>query len=206
MAENVFSAFSQYGDFVTIIKYIGWGLLGLVVAGLLTGLVILMMVQINKRKVVELNLVNRRVKFYSGRYKKNPAGVKMLWVGRLKKFIPRIEEEDVYSEGKKEVIFLIKDNNGLHHTARLPNLDELKEWYEQVYGIDVNDIKKVREKLRSVYLMPNPAESLDWLADQCKEAKREFGDAWWQSPTVMVIGTAMICAIIFIMTVILSRG
>jgi hypothetical protein len=210
MAPSIFSGLSQYGGFITIAKYIGWGFLFLVMGLLFTFGILMLVVQFKKKKVIELNLVTKKVRFLNGRFKKNRMGVKQLWVGRLRKFIPRVQEKDVYTKGKKDVIMLVKDNNGLHHTARLPSYDEMKMFYSEVYNIDIEDkeskeYQKLKQNMKTVYLLPNPSEDLNWLANQCVEADKEFAMPWWKSPAIMVIGTVFLCVMMFIISAIINK-
>jgi len=202
---DIFSVFGQYLGYLKIFKYIGYTFLFLIIGAIIAFLIVFLLVQFKSKTIIELNLVTRKIKFYRGRLKKNRKGIKMLWVGRLKKFIPSIQEEDIYLKGFKDVIILIKDNNSLHHTARLPTYEEIIEWYNKVHNIDIEEIKNLKEQMGTIYLLPNPSENIDWLADKCEEAKKEFIEAWWKSPVIMMIGTVFICAMVFILTLIITK-
>lgn len=205
MAANIFSAFGQYAGLISIAKWIGYIFLALIASAILTLLIIGLMILLKSVRIQEINMVNRKVKFYRGRFRKNKEGIKMLWVARLKKFIPQIQEKDTYIRGKSDMIILLKDNNGLHHTCRIPNFAEIKKWYKYVYGVDINDNVRLKQSIKTIYLLPNPSEDLDWLANQVTEAKKEFATAWWQSPTVMIIGTAALCVFMFIMSALINK-
>lgn len=202
---GLFEGFTQYAGFMKVISLIGYFLLYLLIAAIVTGLTLFIVVQMTKLRVIEINLVNRRIKYMTGRYKKNKAGIRMLYIAKLKKFIPKIQEKDIFTKNRNDIILLIKDNNGLHHTARVPTYKDIRKWYKVTHGID--DIKTnntVYNKIKSVYLLPNPAENLDWLANQISEADTEYSQPWYKSPTVMVIGTAAICCFTVIITIVMT--
>lgn len=205
MAEGIMSGFASYEVLRSILTWVGYIFVGLIIAGILTVLIVMLLIVIRGVKVIEIDLVTRKIKFYNGRFKKNPQGVKMLWVGRLKKFIPKVQRKDIYLKGKKDTIILIRDNNGLHHTGRVPSYDEIKAWYWNIYEIDVTTDERLKNDIKTVYLLPNPSEDLDWLGNIHSEAKKEFASAWWQSPVVMILGTATLCVFMFIMTLILGK-
>lgn len=206
MAEGgLFAAFGNYAQLGVFAKYAGYFILFLFVALFLTAIIMMFVVMAKSKKIIEINMVNKRVKFMRGRIKKNKAGVNMLWVGKLKKFIPHVQEEDIYTKGKQDVVILLRDNNDMHHTSRIPNYDELSEWYKMVHGVDVENVPELKKNMNTVYLLPSPSEDLDWLANQAVEANKEFAQAWWQSPTVMMVGTAAVCAFMFIITVIVTK-
>lgn len=162
---------------------------------------------------------NNRIQKFNGRFKKDGKGVKQFWLGRLRKFIPLPSSDDVYFEGKKDFSVLLKDKNGLHHTLRIPNFEELKVWYKTVYNIDLenqqfNDTtigrfnRKIQsqKEIKDIFFLPNPHERIEWLADKCIESNEEYKSIqWWQHPNVMIIGCAVICLIMFVMTLILSK-
>ena len=239
---SVFGGFSGFEQMQTIAVYIGWGLLFLVICAALVFGFLFMIVKSKEKIIWELDLVTKRIKKYTGQEKRMKSGKKHIYVGKLKKFLPQIQQKDMYLKGKQDVIFLIKDNNGLHHTARLPDFDEIREWHRVTHGIEIDEegkivkdenekqeveesqtepktfIAKVKNKFKKnviedniakvmniIYLMPNPAEDMDWLASQAIEADKEFAPEWWKSPTVLMIGTLALCGFIFIITLIITK-
>lgn len=236
-ATDIFSGFSGFTGMKQVGVYIGYGIIFLICMLVLAALILWLVVKSKDKMIIELDLVTKRFKKLSGRERKMKSGKRHIWVSKYKKFIPQIQAEDMYLQGKKDVILLIKDNNGLHHTARLPNMEELADWYKKAYEIDINDIqqeaqelndapketifdkiknkfqknsvveekKKLAKILNTIYLMPNPAEDLDWLSAQAIEADREFSPEWWKSPVVMVIGTVALCIFLVIITLIIEK-
>lgn len=188
------------------------------------GVSLFIMVLIKKKSTnfLELNLVNKKATLFSGRRRKTKTKQNHLWIGKLKKYLPGIQQDDIYTKKTNDFVVLLKDRNGLHHTARLPTEEELKRWYKVQYGIENLDelkqttqeekgvapwIKKkvlTQEQIGNMYLIPNPCEDLDWLGDQCVEADKEFAEVWWKSPAVMMIGVAMVCAFMFIITLVIN--
>lgn len=188
----------------------------MLLAGLLiAGLVIWLLVQLKKKQVYEINMINRRIRIYAGREKKAHGGIKNFFARKLGRFIPLVQERYKWLKKNKEIIPLLKDNNGMLHTLKIPTLKEIKKWYAVQYNIDLNDKdlnNKIKEKqknwdeIRAIYLLPNPHENLEWLGNQCVEADSEFKwQHWWQSPTVMIMGTAFICCIMFIVSMIVIK-
>jgi len=122
----------------------------------------------------------------------------------------------------------------LYHTARLPKMDELMEWYKTVDKIDldkrvkeiqskktVDEKRTIMEKLKdsihgvkikdalnvlsTVYLMPNPAEDLEWLANEQNEADKSFKTGILKHPLLVWISTIAICSFTFIVTIVISN-
>lgn len=211
MADLLGGMFSQFGGIATIAKYAGWGLLFLIILASIIACVMMLLIKKKQLRVIEIGLMSRKMRIYSGRLKKHPSGMRQFWSGKIKRWLPHFQQKDLYFQGKKDTTILVMDNNGLYHTARVPTFKELQKWYKVVHNIDLTDKdlaknNKSIQNLLNIYLLPNPHEDLDWLANQCIEAEDEFkGDAWWKHPNVMVIGVALICCIMFIMTIILAN-
>lgn len=203
-----------------ILTYMMWAFIVLIATSGLSASVILYLIKKKATKFVELNLSTKKVQIFDGKYKKAKSGLRNLWARRIKKFLPNIQQEDIYTNKGKDFVILFKDNNGMHHTARLPTHDELKKWYKTIYDIDIDETvksenkegkevthfkyNKVREKFETIYLLPNPSEDLNWLGTQCTEADQEYVDAWWKHPTTMLIATVAICGFIFIISLIIT--
>jgi hypothetical protein len=237
---GLMGGFTQFGSMMIWLKYGAYGLIFLIIVLALVALALFFIVQATNTKVYEFNLVTRRIRVYDSRYKKNSHGMKQLWVGKIKKFLPMVQQEDIYIKGRQDTVLLIKDQNGLYHTARLPDYDELRDIYNKLYGINLDDVKEeeageepdliqsdnkvakfinrvkgklipkkavtYQQKLKSVYLMPNPHEDLDWLAAQCTEADREFNvDVWWKSPVVAYIGVGFVCFLMIVVSLIIEK-
>jgi len=212
MADGIFSSMAgSFGAITTILKYAAYFFIGLIVAGIITLIVLFIVIKLKSTKIIEVNMTNRKVQIMTGRFRRNRQGIKMLWVGKLKKFIPKVQQDDVFLFNKTECIILVKDNNAMHHTARVPNYDEILEWYKAVYDVNLekdiksSEFRKIQKDIATVYLTPNPSEDLDWLANQVMDANKEFAQAWWQSPTVAILGTVFICAFVFIITLIITK-
>lgn len=155
-------------------------------------------------KTIEIDGETHRIRIFRGRIKKAKDGTEHYYARKLKKFLQRPQQKDFYLQGRRDVLFFLKDNNGLHHTLRVPAWEELKKYYQVTQGLNIEDTEDGK-KIKDIFFLPNPYEDLDWLANTCTEADKEFKDThWWQHPNAMIIGTAMICMIMFIMTIVLS--
>lgn len=186
--------------------YALWLFIFLVVAFVVAVMVVVVMVKKSQKKLVIIDMQNRRLDITNGRTKKTKQGVKQFWGGnKLKRFLPQFQSKDTFTKGKQDAIILLKDNNGLIHTARIPTWKELKKWYEAVYGIDITDSEK-HSKLRNIYLLPSPHEDVNWFANECTQADKEFSiTSWWSSPTVAYIATGFICLMMIVMTMIIEK-
>lgn len=224
------AGFSGFGSAMQIVMWIVYILGALIVGVMIVGSVILIMMKAKEKIILEVNMITRKVTQFGGRERKNKSGRRQIWIPKLKKWIPRLQEEDVFLKGKKDMIVLLKDNNGLHHSLRTPTIEELKDWYRVVHDVDLDEWKEMIDKelesegiqdetqkrygllekiktkfqggiitdkaleiLGTIYLLPNPLEDLNWLADQCVEADKTFTAEWWKSPAFMWIGTLAAC-------------
>jgi hypothetical protein len=209
---GVFSFISS-GATGAIATYMMWGVVFLFVALLFGGLTIWLMVIKKSTRFIEINLETRKIQNMLGRPRKKFAKVKQMFVSKVKKFLPNIQENDKYATKGQDTVFLLMDKNGLHHTARLPTYDEIRMWYGAMHGIDIEArdknglliYEKERKKFETIYLIPNPSEDLDWLGTQCAEANQEFTEAWWKHPSVMIIGAMAMSCFVFIITLIISK-
>ena len=214
MADIVsgFSGFTNMGSMLMLFVWFG---VALIVGLSLAMIVVFILVQLQKKEVWEINIVTRMVRTFRGREKKTASGIKNFFTRKIGRFVPIVQEKYKFRKKNREIIPLIKDNNGMYHTCKIPTYTEIKKWYAVQHGIDLNSKKMVEEikakqkdwdEIRSVYLLPNPHENLEWLGNQCVEADAEFKFMhWWQSPTVMMIGTVFICFITFVVTMIISK-
>jgi len=171
-------------------------------------IVIMLLIKKKQKKVIEINMANRRLRIFSGRIKKKGKSVKRFWSQKIGRSLPEFQQKSIYVKGQQDTVILLKDNNGMYHTARIPTQKEISHWYKVMYDVDLDDTANLTEahkKLRSIYLLPTPHEDLDWLSNQVIESDSEFkNDNWWQSPNVMVIGTAFICFLMIIVSQILK--
>lgn len=218
MAEGIFAGFSSFGGLATIGKYVLLFFIFLIIALSITAIIIMIIVKTSQTKIIEISMSNKRIRKYTGRYKGNKKGsFKQFWIRKIKRFLPRFQEEDIYLDGKRDTLLLLKDNNGLFHTARIPTFEELVEYYKAVHKINLKTCKTIPQKpgekekdieltkLRHIYLLPSPHEDLDWLAGQAAEAEKEFKiEHWWQSPTVAYIGVGFVCFLMLMGTLVLS--
>lgn len=215
-------------------KIILWGLFAVVIGLVLGAIVYFIIVKSTRKKVIEIDMVTKKIKRLIAVEKRNRSNKKQFYIPKLKKFLPNVQQEDVYQEGGKDLIILIKDNNRLHHTARLPNLDQIITWYRQVYNIDLREIvaklsevnteeeqQTILTKLRNmvkgiqqqraldiistIYLLPNPMENLEWLADEQNQSVSIFGAGFLRHPALVWVGTLMVCGITFIITLVVSK-
>jgi len=187
-----------------------WSALICIAVLILGGLIFWLVVIMTNNKIVEVSSVTRKIKNFAGREKKNHNKQVMLWVGGgLRKWLPKLQQKDVFLSGKRETVFLMKDNNGLHHTLRLPNEDELRLWYYNVYGIEVDKLKdkpnlneiekKVMKEFDTLFWLPNPSEDVNWLKQQVIEAKSTFATGLLKHPMMVWLGTL---ALLVFMTII----
>lgn len=207
---------------MNIVMYLFWIFLILMVVGAGFGIFIFFMIRAKSITIFEVDLISRRIKKYLARIvvdKKTKA--QKLWIKKYKKFIDRPQQEDMVYLGKRDGMILIKDNNGLHHTLKMLTQEELVKFYKDIKNIDIvsefvqqddgkgNQVSVENEwhKFFQIYAMPNPNEDLDWLGNEISGADTEYKKEviWWQHPSVMVIGTAFICAIMFIVTTIIIK-
>jgi len=204
---NMFGPLSGWGSGLgNVLTYAFWFLVFLVIAATITTMVVLFIAKKTQRKIIEINMMNKRVRIFSGRDKKNKVnGIKQFWVGKFKRFLPEFQQKSVFVKGKQDVLFLLTDNNGMHHSARIPSYEDLRRWYMITEGVDIATSKE-HKALEPIYFLPAPHEDLDWLAGQCVESEKEFSvNHWWQSPTVAYIATGFICFMIIIVTQILQK-
>lgn len=200
------------GGAMSNIDWVAVGFWTLVIIGLCaTGFVLFFLILMRKTftKTYEIDHQTHRVRRFLGRIKKNKDGVETYTARKLRKSLARPQQKDFFLEGRRDVLFFLKDNNGLHHTLRLPTWKELTKFYKVVYDKDIAPVSNPvnTNPLYDIFFLPNPHENLDWLADKCAESDKEYKDVkWWQHQNVMVIGTAAVCAIMFIMTIVLTRS
>lgn len=204
---NMATAFSGFSSIWTILKYGVIFFIFLLIAGGVTGVVLWFAYKKKQTNIIEID-GNRRIRTYSGGYKKRKGtDIEHFYSRKFKRNLPKFQQKDVYSKGTNDALMLYKDNNGMYHSLRVPKWEEIVEWYKVHHLIDLDKGiyidgkhkgKKVDvEEIRDIYLLPSPHEDIDWLANQCVESEREFKDLeWWQHPNVMVIGSAAIAAFI----------
>lgn len=206
------SGFSGFANSGNMLMLVVWFIVGLFGSLLITAVILMVIGKMKETPIYELDLVTRRFRKLSGREKKYKSGQKLLFVNKIKKWMPQIQQEDKFIQGKNDVILLIKDNNGLHHTARLPSMPEFKKWHEAMYAKPYSELIKesnpggeILNVVDTIYLMPNPKEDLEWLSDQAVQANKEFATEWWKNPVIMWLGTIFLCAMTFIVTIIVAK-
>lgn len=59
--------------------------------------------------------------------------------------------------------------------------------------------------LQTIYLLPNPKETLEWLSEQAILLEKEYAPEWWKSPAFVWIGTIAVCAFTFIITLMVAK-
>lgn len=209
MAE-MFSFLSGFG-FSNILIYAVWIFVLILFCMAMGVIVILLLVMSKQKKLIEINMANRRLRIFNSRLKKRSKGVKQIWANKIKRYLPDFQQESIFVKGKQDTVILLKDNNGLYHTAKIPTYDELKEWYKVIHKIDLENKDEVKKKLKdgdalkNIYLLPSPHEDIGWLGNQCAEADTEFTDKnWWNSPVVAYIGVGFVCFLMVTATLFLS--
>lgn len=231
MAASLGSMLPNFGGVGAIVL---WGLLALVIGLILGGAVYLMIIKSARKKIIEINLVTRRITNLVAVEKRNRSHKKQLYIPKFKKFIPNIQQDDLYNQGGKDVVILVKDNNGLHHTARLPTIHELLNVYKKIYGIDLTDVveeikksesseekqvvfnrlksrvkgaeyKKALDLIGTIYLLPNPLENIEWLADEQNQAVQTFSPGLLNKPIVLFVSTMLVCGIVFVISMVITK-
>lgn len=213
MADIFGGIAQQAGTWLSYGKYLAWFILFMIVVGLITTAIIYLIWKSKQIKVININQSNRRIKILEAiNKKKKDTKIKQLWVSGVKRFLPQVQSDDIHLQGKKDVMFLMTDKNGLCHTLRIPNYEELKLWYKNVHNIDLEKKDEQGklivkdEDLKNIYFLPNPHENLDWLANEIAESDKVFGiDVWWKSPTFLMIATLFICFLTFIISLIIEK-
>ncbi len=206
MAESLFGAIPFIGGNVNWanVGYIAtWTGVMILIAGVFFALFFLMLRSKRSMRTIELDQNTKRVRMFTGRIKKDGRKVEKYYAGKLRKWLARPQQKDLYIKGSKDLMFLMKDNNGLHHPLRLPTWKELVKFYNAVYNVDLTKVNPHPTQLHDVFFLPNPSEDLDWVTSQLKEADNEFKDTkWWQHPTVMILGAGVISFMIIVVTLI----
>lgn len=209
---NVFSFFGNF-SVGNLFTYIKWFFFFVVICGTVMAMTIMILVKKKHKKIIEINMQNRRLRIFSGRMKKKGKGIKQFWAQKIGRALPDFQQKSIYVKGQQDTVILLKDNNGMHHTARIPTYGEIKKWYKTIYNINLDEkdkdgklINRRFDRLRDVYLLPSPHEDLDWLSNQCVEAEKEFKvNNWWQSPTVAYVATGFICFMMVIVSLIIEK-
>lgn len=207
-----FAAFGGWGQTIKLVIIVGIPLL--IFCGLIVGAVLFFMMKKKQIKIIEVSMSNR-VRIFYGRLKKTDKNTEQFWVPKLKRYLPMVQTQDLKSYKGGDCVFLLRDQNGFYHTLRLPDYEELVEYYFQVHDIDLKTtngqalLKKKQlveySRLYDIYMLPNPHENLDWLAGQIIEANKEFSiDKWWKSPVIAYIGVGFVCMLMFLGTLILG--
>ena len=180
-----------------------WTLFFIALCG--TILFVFFFILIKKREIpiIEIDLMNKRINpKIKGVLKKDNSNNIRLWLKGIKKFVEKPQQADYYFTKKKDSLLLLKDNNGLHHPLRIPSYEEMTKFYA-AQGMN---IETDNPHLKEIFLMPNPHEDLEWLANQCIEAHDEFkSQKWWQHPTVMVLGAIALWILFAIVFVVLEK-
>jgi len=57
----------------------------------------------------------------------------------------------------------------------------------------------------TMYLMPNPMENIEWLADEQNQSISMFGAGFLKHPALVWFGTLFLCGMIFIITIIVTK-
>ncbi len=203
--SGIMSGLGGFGSVYTILTYVAYFVVFLLICAVITALVIMVVIKKSSTKVFEIDMVNKKIKSYNGRNKNTTSGkVKQFFASKITRNLPQFQQRDIFihSKSKQDIVMLLKDNNGMFHTLRIPTYKQIKKWYSAVYDIDLSKDKSNEcDNLRNIYLLPNPHEDLDWLANQISEAKKEFSvNHWWQSPTIAYIGVGFVCLMMIVAT------
>jgi len=218
MAEDIISNIPLVGggfgslNWASILIWIAVVLLMIICVG---GVILMIYYGKKSKRIYEINLVSHQLKKTSAKITVNKnTKVEKLWFGKYKKFLSKTQQDDVYFMGKRECLLLAKDRNGLHHPLRAMEYNEVKDFFLKCKNIDITkefipnpdnpqtDIENPYYKYHEIYMLPSPHEDLEWLGKECEEANVEYkaNMQWWQHPNVMIIGTAFICFMMVVMT------
>jgi len=188
---GILSGFSGFGGIGSaLIKY--GALFGIMLLiGLAIGATVIIIVLRKRRiKIFEVTHEHRLQLQFAVLKKRKGNNIQQFYLSKDKRFLPQFQQKDIFYTKKNDNLFLLKDNNGLYHSLRVPTYKQIKKWYEVVYGIDLDNVETetpMTQGLKNIYLLPNPHENLDWLADQVVESNMEFKDLeWWQHPNIMI--------------------
>lgn len=180
-------------NYVGLLKYLVWFVVLLAIGLVITFFVVLLVVKKKQVRTIELD-ENKRVRVFSGRYKKRKGThINQYWSRKLGKFLPEFKQRDKYSLGRQDALILYKDDNGFHHPVYVPTEKQLRKLWKALYDVDYDEALKTntmtqdQAALLKVYALPSPHEKLDWLASKCVESDAEFKyQSWWQHPNVML--------------------
>lgn len=223
------------GNWAATAQLVLWGAVAIFIGLLLGGILYFVIIKSAQKRIIEINIANGRMKFLTASEKRNRSHKKQLFIGsKINKFVPNVQQEDIYLQGQKENIILLKDNNGLHHTLRIPRTqEELANWYK-AQGIDVEEelnrikeadtpekklnlIDKIKDMsmgikrkgvlhtISHIYLLPNPLENLEWLADEQNQSTQLFGTGLMKNPMLVLFGTFFLCGMIFIISLVVTK-
>jgi hypothetical protein len=121
---NIFSAFSSFGNFAAIGTYILYGGLFLIIALSFSAIFMMLFIKLKEIPIYVIDMVSRRFVKYRGRERRTKSGSKAIYISKIKKWLPQLQQEDKYIHGKKDALFLLKDKNSLYHSVRIPATDE----------------------------------------------------------------------------------
>ena len=231
MADDIFANIPGAGA-LSGLSHINWVMVGLwtfviiFIVGIIFTAFFFILWKKKTIKIFEIDIISHRITIYTAKLKRNEATKSvMTWIGKYKKFIPALQQEDMYYVGNNDAAILFKDNNAMHHTMRLLGISQIielfkqkgiditKEFIEKTY-IDPKDKKQHTIKVENpyykyyaIYTMPNPHEDLEFLGNQIEEANKEYKDKtnWWNSPTVMILGACFISFMILLVTMLLRN-
>lgn len=207
MAFEIFG--STLGSFAGVKTFLNYALIFfefLLGVGFFIALFFFMLIKKRQTKIIEINQATKKIRVFNGSLKKRKSQPTRFWIGRLKKHLPEFQQKSLFHKNNQDLLILLKDNNGLHHTLRVPQYEDLRKWYMVTEGKDIATEKNEEiNRLNDIWFHPTPHEDIDWLANTVAEADKEFEvNRWWQSPTIAYAITGFICFLMLMGTIVLS--
>ena len=221
----------DFSGILVILMYAG---IALIIGLILGGALYLFIIKANQKKVYEINMITKKVIPMAAVEKRNRSKKKQLFIPKIKRFLPNTQQEDIFLQGGKDTVFLLKDNNGLYHSLRLPTMDQYMKWLKDIEGIDITEkvkeiegaetedqkmkifdkiklelkgikTQKALDVIGTIYLMPNPMENIEWLADEQNQSLLVFGSGLLRHPALLFVGTMMVSGLIFILSLVVTK-
>ena len=138
---SIFGGFSGFGNMMGTLKIVGYLAVALLISAVVVMLMIWILSKAHEKRIIEINVETKRIRMMNGRERKTPDGANQLYVPKLKKWLPKLQAKDIFLKNKQDYIFLLKDNNGLHHTLRIPTMEELLDFYLTKHNINLAEEK-----------------------------------------------------------------
>ena len=90
--------FSMFGGFSLgkLFYYLSWFGIFVLICGSVMVMVIMILVKKKQKKIIEINMVNKRLRIFSGRMKKKKGkGIKQFWANKIGRALPDFQQKSV---------------------------------------------------------------------------------------------------------------